>query len=223
MKYPCGLIQDVLPLYLDGICGNDTVKAVKTHLEECSECQQYFEKMKTLSSDSISNTEEKERFENGKAEAFKKMKRKLFTRQLCVAVFCVLIVFAVFMSAVFIMKNTRNYVEYNSNISVVMREGDLIGRLEGSSYTNFSISSISLAEEASGDRILFVSIENSKWNELTTSSKVLSEFVVCPADKDATGIRAVYYYTGDITDFSSLSRDELNEVIAKSVLLWEKQ
>lgn len=37
-KYDCGLIQDLLPLYHDGICSEESRQAVKEHLETCSEC-----------------------------------------------------------------------------------------------------------------------------------------------------------------------------------------
>lgn len=39
MKYSCGLIQDLLPLYLDNVCSDESRLAVDEHLEECAECR----------------------------------------------------------------------------------------------------------------------------------------------------------------------------------------
>ena len=40
MKFlPCELIQDILPLYHDGVCSETTRKLVESHLETCDKCQ----------------------------------------------------------------------------------------------------------------------------------------------------------------------------------------
>lgn len=38
-KYDCGVIQDLLPSYQDGICSEESRYAVKEHLEECADCR----------------------------------------------------------------------------------------------------------------------------------------------------------------------------------------
>ena len=38
MKMPCEMIQDVLPLYHDGVCSEVSKKLVKAHLEGCETC-----------------------------------------------------------------------------------------------------------------------------------------------------------------------------------------
>ncbi len=38
MKYDCKLIEDLLPLYKDGICSEASIKAVQEHLKECPQC-----------------------------------------------------------------------------------------------------------------------------------------------------------------------------------------
>lgn len=44
-KYPCGLIQDLLPLYRDQVCGEESRRIVEEHLGECGECRQLSEQM----------------------------------------------------------------------------------------------------------------------------------------------------------------------------------
>lgn len=48
MRFPCKLIQDLLPLYIDGICSEDSRTAVEAHLEECEKCKKYYEAMHTM-------------------------------------------------------------------------------------------------------------------------------------------------------------------------------
>lgn len=45
----CCLIQDSMPLYLDGICSDETKEYIAEHLQSCEECKKVYEDMKTSS------------------------------------------------------------------------------------------------------------------------------------------------------------------------------
>ena len=45
MKYDCDVIQDILPLYKDGICSPASRKAVEEHMEECPKCKEMLSKL----------------------------------------------------------------------------------------------------------------------------------------------------------------------------------
>lgn len=47
MTYPCGIIRDLLPLYIDDVCNEESKQAVQNHLSECEECKRYYEAMKS--------------------------------------------------------------------------------------------------------------------------------------------------------------------------------
>lgn len=38
MKLPCEVIEDMLPMYYDGVCSKESVAVVEEHLKECSHC-----------------------------------------------------------------------------------------------------------------------------------------------------------------------------------------
>lgn len=46
MNYPCGIIKDLLPLYVDDVCNEESRQAVETHLLECKKCRNCYEAMK---------------------------------------------------------------------------------------------------------------------------------------------------------------------------------
>lgn len=46
MTYPCGIIRDLLPLYIDNVCNEESRRAVEDHLSECEKCRKYYEEMK---------------------------------------------------------------------------------------------------------------------------------------------------------------------------------
>ena len=45
-KIPCDMIQDLLPLYIDGLTSETTTLEIKNHLETCSRCQESYRQMK---------------------------------------------------------------------------------------------------------------------------------------------------------------------------------
>lgn len=47
MQMKCSLIRDLLPLYVERDCSEATNQLVKDHLENCSECHELYELMKS--------------------------------------------------------------------------------------------------------------------------------------------------------------------------------
>lgn len=45
MKIACGIIRDLLPLYVDGICSAESSSLLEGHLAECERCRQLREQM----------------------------------------------------------------------------------------------------------------------------------------------------------------------------------
>lgn len=39
MNYKCEVIEDLLPLYYDGICSRETKIAVEEHIKNCKSCK----------------------------------------------------------------------------------------------------------------------------------------------------------------------------------------
>lgn len=75
MNYPCGIITDLLPLYIDDVCNEESKTAVENHLSECEKCRKYYEAMK--STDGF-DTKQNDNSEDIKmAESLKKIKSKM--------------------------------------------------------------------------------------------------------------------------------------------------
>jgi predicted anti-sigma-YlaC factor YlaD len=47
MKLSCEIVKDLLPLYLDGVCSNDSKTAVEEHLATCENCKAELQAMQT--------------------------------------------------------------------------------------------------------------------------------------------------------------------------------
>ena len=75
MNYPCGIIKDLLPLYIDDVCNEESKTAVENHLSECEKCRQYYEAMK--STDGFAQNQNDNSEDMKMAESLKKIKSKI--------------------------------------------------------------------------------------------------------------------------------------------------
>ena len=84
MTYPCGIIKDLLPLYMDNVCNEESRQAVEEHLEECESCRNDYDIMKGSEDVGRRNLEHPEDLEM--ADRLKCVKRKLnkrITKMIC--------------------------------------------------------------------------------------------------------------------------------------------
>ena len=78
MSYPCGMIQDLLPLYHDGVCTQESRAAVEEHLAGCASCRSYYERLKSGAAFAVPNQNSQEELQM--ADSLKKVKRRLNKR-----------------------------------------------------------------------------------------------------------------------------------------------
>ena len=220
MKYPCDLIKDLLPLYHDGVCSADSAAAVEAHLKECASCQAYYQTM--CSTEATLAPPENRAEEVQKAASFRAVRRKLFKKQILLVLACFLIVMVIAAASIASLRHTQQIIAYEDNITISLREGDLVGRLSGSTYQHAHSVTVTASQAGQEKEYVFFYLQNSKWDQLTARSQSFSEYTICPAEKGADDIDAVYYYTGVYTDLSLLEGSALQDVLDASTLLWHK-
>lgn len=220
MNYSCEVIQDLLPLYLDGVCSAQSRTAVEQHLRECPACRSFLDTMREA--DTVETAGFDTEKERQRAASFKAVKRSVCRRQMLAAAIAVVLLATAALVTVGILKNTVNVVTYRDNVSVSMTDGNLIGRLQGSRETAVSIKRVIGIINGREETVLFFCMSDTRWDALTTDAKVFSEFTLCSADKSADAVDAVYYYTGEYTGIESMNSDDLQKIIADSKLLWKK-
>lgn len=220
MNYPCNLIQDLLPLYLDGVCSEESKTVVEQHLSKCPNCRKYYTTM--CEDDEIITTPHNAEREIQKAASFQSIKKALFRKQILLVTVSIIMVATIVFAVIGVLKNSVGIVEYDDNISVSMIDGSLVGRLNGSQETYIKIIRTTIDIDGQEKNYLFYYVSDTKWDDITTNRQVFSEYVLCPMDKGADQIDRVYYYTGDYTGIETMNSDELQKIINASVLLWSK-
>ncbi len=123
----CNIIQDILPLYLDGVACEDTKELVKEHLQGCEGCRRQAERLQKdlVLPQSIA-------FQLAQAKVIKGLKRSFLKKKVLVALIsalaAALLVAGLYSAAVL----TKRCVSYDAgDISVVQQDGKLYAVYEG--------------------------------------------------------------------------------------------
>lgn len=103
MKYSCGIIDDLLPLYLDGACSDESKGIIEAHLKTCEACSKKLERMKTESAIPVSRSPEREIAGYARKVRRQRIRKIVGTIGLCIFAACLL-------SLVFLtLKDMYNY------------------------------------------------------------------------------------------------------------------
>lgn len=93
MKISCEIIQDLLPLYCDGVCSQDSKQAVEAHLKDCEKC-----KADTLSMEQDMGTRlvqtKDDKIVKAAAAAWKKGKTRAFIKGCLIALLSIIVLIA---------------------------------------------------------------------------------------------------------------------------------
>lgn len=97
MKTECGIIQDLLPLYEDGVCSPESRAAVEEHLRECDTCREVHQRMTAALPEQAEGEREQTAAKEGRR--FRKGLRKVRRRWAVSLIAALLVVPLAFMSA----------------------------------------------------------------------------------------------------------------------------
>ena len=87
MKVTCKVIQDLLPLYVDGVCSPDTAALVEEHLKDCEACQEAYHALKEAPTPTPGDGADKDA---AVAKGLRKVKKGLRKKRILIGVFATL-------------------------------------------------------------------------------------------------------------------------------------
>ena len=117
MSKQCEIVQDLLPLYVDGACSESSAEMIKEHLETCADCRAIYEQMCSHTSEDILQTEK-----DGVIARHEKIEKKKSRRKIIgVSLLSVLLCFVISMSVLsYVIFGTANFVATSYGLCKVM-------------------------------------------------------------------------------------------------------
>lgn len=93
MSKQCEIVQDILPLYVDGVCSKASTEMVKEHLVSCANCNEIYKKMLSHANEDLLHEESKGVIERHEAKEKKKNRKKIIIAVLLSIALCVVTLF----------------------------------------------------------------------------------------------------------------------------------
>ena len=231
MKYQCGIIKDLLPIYIEELCTSESKKIVEEHLEECSDCKQHYLQMKSFG-DGVCN----EKNEDDKAflESLKKVKKQIKLKHIFISLMTVAVVSAfaaISWVAAYGMKHIEYPILYEDNIYVDTETPDEWEDLsvydsyyvhcKGHTIEGVFNELVVISDGEKTEKYLFFQLTTNKWYDFITPKNKITHQPF--TDIKEMGIDKLYYYPGYMEDIEYLAEGELESIISNSELIWESE
>ena len=202
MKYNCEIIKDLLPLYVDNICSNQSRKIVEEHLDECPKCQTYLQEIKKtiIIEDDDDKPQEM-------ANILKRLKNKIIKRNIIIAILNLLII-------IFTLFGTYKYLE-NANLQIKSSDINSVSLIDNNLVMNFnkvyktvSQQRFTLEEDGKTYECLVVNADTTKlYNMLNLTNATSSHTLIYNVNQD-NEVDRVYYYEDELPSFDTLSTSD---------------
>ncbi len=102
MKYTCEMIKDLLPLYADEVCSEDSRKAVAEHIGSCPSCRNMLQKMSQQLTVNV----------NKDIGTLKRIKRRIWIERIVIALASAIVLIGAGWTSCFMLLNTDQTMDY---------------------------------------------------------------------------------------------------------------
>lgn len=231
MKITCDVIQDLLPLYVDGMLSSDSSQLVEEHLEGCESCRRVWTELKQ-ESHYFENTGSGKKMDEDAKAAFQRVRRSILRKRIlwvCIAVACVLAAVRV---GHYFYAEKETYISFEDS-GLEMRGDKLYatkiyyGRLSGLISPDQKVQFLRMVETEEVRKIY----PSESCDELITDyGDQIDEHQRTMADENRlSGIEKVYYLPEEYVNYQfnyddpEIGAEQTKEVESKSILLWESE
>ncbi len=229
MTYSCGIIRDLFPLYIDGVCSGESTQAVEEHLSQCEKCRNYYEQMKTANDFYSIKYDSSEDIKM--ADSLKRIKIKIAKKRAISALTAVAAVIAIFFGTISVLKSIKRDIAYDDNISVTASTPESLKPTQGGMYLSAQIAGhtvldvtqkrVETENEGEAEVRIYFYATTTKWEDIIADKKTISYHVLTPLNED-NDVDKIFYYIGDYTVLENMNQTELSQIDEQSRLLWSK-
>jgi hypothetical protein len=231
MKISCEIVKDLLPLYHDDVCSNESRIAVEEHLLECDTCKKYLDSMK---SDFVQTNDEKAE-EQAKSDILKGIKKKLLRKNVIISVISIICAIAVSLGVYSLIFHYEMPILYENGLVSVEKRDD--GKIEvsfnGDDYHCSYTWKTTIEKDGIKQHVAYIYYTDTIWTKYLSKPQKDKEYKYTMNNSSwrdydngeglievKEDISAVYYLV--YRDIKKMSMEELSEISSKAVLLWEK-
>ena len=226
----CNIIRDLLPLYCDGVCSEETIKTVGEHLAVCPACRNLLDEMRQepLVPEAIQMQTQED------VKVLQGVKRKFSLRRR-LSVLAVALAALVALTALMASSDIEKPISYQEGLVTAKLAVDeaIDIYFQGDHYASFWAF---YRETTDGNDIYFCYTQTLKSSALPLTADhghicigntLMTDFTTASYQvPDSQNINAVYYLEASQEDYLNLpamSDTEFTQAAQNAVLLWERE
>ncbi|WP_051569394.1 zf-HC2 domain-containing protein [Alkaliphilus transvaalensis] len=229
MKNSCEVVKDLLPLYYDDVCSNESRRIVEEHLLECDTCKRYLDSMKDdfIQDDTVKSTELE------KSDALKRIKKKLFRKNVMVSIVSIVAVIILILGII----NYQIPISYEDGLLNVDKayDGVIDIKFNGDNYYSLYALTKTIEKDGINQTVVYMyytdtiltryfsdffkkdEYQFSIGNTIMVDYSVQGEPIISKED-----ITAVYYLVDNYRDLVKMADEEFIKVAQNAILIWEE-
>ena len=230
MKYPCNVICDLLPLFVDGVCSEESAEIVREHLAECAACRAKLEQLQN-GEDKLPAADDPD-LERLRAKSLVKVQLVINRRKL--RLWALIIALVLLLGGVLYLWNDHGEMRmpYNETMRVFYNEeNDLVVTADLPCSVSVNMIRIPAEKNPAGEDHVFLRYycrPLEYYFGKLTGYRTDSMFVVAFDEALIPEIDALHYIEGGFEDTwfrgdLPLTEQELEMYIDNSVTLWTKE
>lgn len=233
MKNSCEVVKDLLPLYHDDVCSNESRSIVEEHLLECNDCKGYLD---SINNDFIQSDIEKST-EQEKYDTLKRIKKKLFRKNVMVSVVSILCAITVLIGGFTLIFHYQMPIPYEDKLlSINMASDGVIDIIfNGENYYSSYGLTKTIERDGVKQNAVYIYYTDSIWTKYIsdpfkdeTYQFSIGNNIMVDYGKNGQAIQskdditAVYYLIDDYQDIGTMSNEEFIKATQDAILIWEK-
>lgn len=233
MKIKCEIIQDLLPLYYDNVCSEDSRILIDEHLKECNDCSDYLKILDYKESEEKMNIN----IEEAKVNSLKHLKKQLFRKNLKVSIISIIIVLIILGIGYPLIFKVEQPISYKQDLVGIENIDDNNTKFTflGDDFYRCHILQRTININGEEKNILMFYYTNTLWRKLMPEKQyVIGSSNYFEEKDEITGwaednweniyttevIDEVYYYVGNYK--SLYNGTKINDILDDALLLWKK-
>lgn len=233
MKISCEIVKDLLPLYHDDICSSESRSMIEEHLSECNACKKYLDSI----NDEFIKNDIQEEIEHEKYDALKRIKKKLFRKNVMVSVISIVCAIAVIIGAFSLVFHYQIPILYEDGLlsANMASDGVIDVTFNGENYYCSYGMTKTIEKNGVEENVVYIYYTDSIWTKYIsnpfkgeTYQFSIGNSIMVDSGKNGEAIEskkditAVYYLVGDYTELIRMSNEQFLKHTKDAILIWEK-
>lgn len=233
MKYSCGLVQDLLPLYHDEVCSQESRSIVEEHLLECDNCKEALVQLK----EELVHTKSNQITELKKSDALKKLKQKLFRKKVMISLISVICAIVVCIGGFMVAFHYQMPIAYEEELLGIEQAYDGVIDIWFNGDNYYSSYGLVKTVDIDGDlqNVAFIYYTDTLWTKFGSNpfrqepyQFSIGNNIMVDYGKQGESIAskenisAVYYLIDNYRELAQMPDEEFLTATQEAILLWEK-